>query len=568
MRHSKKISAWLSKQQNLYVLFTVVLMIPTCLLLYTEEMSIAMRVAYLFLPLSVYLALFATGQRPGVVLLWLSLLLIIGAFQEVLLYLFGNSIIASDMFLNLFTTSTGEASELLGNLIPAVILILFIFFGAIYLAIHSVRIKDRLTARIRRKSMLIAGCCLLIGSIGGITAKVQEPDKDVLLNIYPVNVFYNMKFAKESWHKSKNYKESSENFSFQAKLRHPAEDKEIYVLVIGETSRSDNWSLYGYERETNPRLSKEKSLVYFTDVVTQCNATHKSVPLILSAASADNFEIIYKQKSIITAFKEAGFKTAFLSNQVPNNTFTDFFSHEADVLELLRGDPLAISNNPLDHDLLPLLDKFIDDGGNNKLFIVLHTYGSHFNYRDRYSDKFRKFVPDDNANLEYRHRDLLVNSYDNSILSTDDFLASIIDRLKSTGAVTGMLYLPDHGEDIMDDDRHRFLHASPCPTYYQLHIPLLIWFSDEYNEQYPETMRNAFLHSSAPISTRAVFHTMLDLAGISTPHFDSVYSVVNSGFEPRKRSYLNDHNLPESLDNCGLKKQDEAMFKEKGMVYP
>lgn len=51
----------------------------------------------------------------------------------------------------------------------------------------------------------------------------------------------------------------------------------------------------------------------------------KGVPLILSAASADNFEIIYKQKSIITAFKEAGFKTAFLSNQVPNNTFTDFF---------------------------------------------------------------------------------------------------------------------------------------------------------------------------------------------------------------------------------------------------
>ena len=73
--------------------------------------------------------------------------------------------------------------------------------------------------------------------------------------------------------------------------------------MIGETSRSDNWSLYGYERETNPRLSKEKSLVCFTDVVTQCNATHKSVPLILSAASADNFEIIYKQKSIITAFK-------------------------------------------------------------------------------------------------------------------------------------------------------------------------------------------------------------------------------------------------------------------------
>ena len=568
MRHfKKKISDWLSKQQNLYILFTIILMIPTCLLLYTEEMSMAMRVAYFFLPLSVYMGLLAMWQKPGIVLLWLSLLLLLGAFQEVLLYLFGNSIIASDMFLNLFSTSTVEASELLSNLIPALILVFFVFFGAIYLAFHSIRIEDRLHVSVRKKLVIIAVCSLLIGFIGGVTAKVQEPNDNVLLNIYPVNVFYNMKFARESWHKSKNYRKTSESFSFQAKSRHPSNDKEIYVLVIGETSRSDNWSLYGYERETNPRLSKEKSLVCFTDVVTQCNATHKSVPLILSAASADNFEIIYKQKSIITAFKEAGFKTAFLSNQVPNNTFTDFFSREADVVKLLRGDPLAISDNPLDHDLLPLLDNFIAKSG-NKQFIVLHTYGSHFNYRDRYSDKFKVFIPDNSVNLEYRHRDLLINSYDNSILSTDDFLASVIDKLRNTGAVTCMFYLPDHGEDIMDDDRHRFLHASPCPTYYQLHIPFLIWFSDEYNNRYPEAIKNAVSHHSSPITTRAAFHTMLDLGGIATAHLDSVFSVVNADFSPRKRSYLNDHNLPESLDNCGLKEEDKAMFRKKGMAFP
>ena len=252
---------------------------------------------------------------------------------------------------------------------------------------------------------------------------------------------------------------------------------------------------------------------------------------------------------------------------MPNNTFTDFFSREADVVKFLRGDPLAISNNPLDHDLLPLLDNFIAKGG-NKQFIVLHTYGSHFNYCDRYSDKFKVFIPDNSVNLEYRHRDMLVNSYDNSILSTDDFLASVIDKLRNTGAVTCMFYLPDHGEDIMDDDRHRFLHASPCPTYYQLHIPFLIWFSDEYNDRYPEAIKNAVLHHSSPITTRAAFHTMLDLGGVATAHFDSVFSVVNAGFSPRKRSYLNDHNLPESLDNCGLKEEDKAMFRKKGMVFP
>lgn len=186
-------------------------MIPTCLLLYTEEMSMAMRVAYFFLPLSVYMGLLAMRQKPGIVLLWLSLLLLLGAFQEVLLYLFGNSIIASDMFLNLFTTSTGEASELLSNLIPALILVFFVFFGAIYLAFHSIRIEDRLHVSVRKKLVIIAVCSLLIGFIGGVTAKVQEPNDNVLLNIYPVNVFYNMKFARESWHKSKNYRKTSES---------------------------------------------------------------------------------------------------------------------------------------------------------------------------------------------------------------------------------------------------------------------------------------------------------------------------------------------------------------------
>ena len=153
-------------------------------------------------------------------------------------------------------------------------------------------------------------------------------------------------------------------------------------------------------------------------------------------------------------------------------------------------------------------------------------------------------------------------------MSTDDFLASVIDKLRNTGAVTCMFYLPDHGEDIMDDDRHRFLHASPCPTYYQLHIPFLIWFSDEYNNRYPEAIKNAVSHHSSPITTRAAFHTMLDLGGIATAHLDSVFSVVNADFSPRKRSYLNDHNLPESLDNCGLKEEDKAMFRKKEMAFP
>ena len=53
-----------------------------------------------------------------------------------------------------------------------------------------------------------------------------------------------------------------------------------------------------------------------------------------------------------------------------------------------------------------------------------------------------------------------------------------------------MLYTSDHGEDIFDDSRHLFLHASPVPSYYQLHVPFLIWMSDTYREAYPEHWQN------------------------------------------------------------------------------
>lgn len=87
-------------------------------------------------------------------------------------------------------------------------------------------------------------------------------------------------------------------------------------MVIGETSRALNWQLYGYERETNPLLSRQTGLIAFPKVLTESNTTHKSVPMLMSGATACNYDSIYHQKGIITAFKEAGFRTAFSPTNV------------------------------------------------------------------------------------------------------------------------------------------------------------------------------------------------------------------------------------------------------------
>ena len=102
-------------------------------------------------------------------------------------------------------------------------------------------------------------------------------------------------------------------------------------MVIGETSRAANWSIYGYNRNTNPELTKIKGLTAFSHVLTESNTTHKSVPMLMSSVTAHDFNSIYRQKGIITAFKEAGYRTAFFSNQRYNHSFIDFFGKEADI---------------------------------------------------------------------------------------------------------------------------------------------------------------------------------------------------------------------------------------------
>lgn len=135
-------------------------------------------------------------------------------------------------------------------------------------------------------------------------------------DVYPANALYNLYFAINKAERNSKYHITSADFKFDATKPEQAEGKrEIYVLVVGETSRAMEWSLYGYERKTTPRMEALDGLVHFTDVVTQSNNTHKSVPIILSAASAENYGVLYDEKSIVTAFKEAGFRTLVIANQ-------------------------------------------------------------------------------------------------------------------------------------------------------------------------------------------------------------------------------------------------------------
>ena len=557
----------------LYGYAVVALLLPNIALCFTERLSFWAGGVNVLLPLALDMWFFSIARCPGKIVWWAFIFIFFAAFQLVLLYLFGTGVIAVDMFLNLVTTNAGEAMELLDNLAPAVVGVFVIYLPLLVLGIIHIRKKHQISAafqhHVRKWVMEVGG----IGLFCLLACYVVVDDYRMRNQLYPVNVCYNLYLAFERNAASENYREASRDFKFDARSEHDAEAPEVYVMVVGETARAHNFSLYGYPRDTNPLLSKTPGIIAFPDATTQSNTTHKSVPMLLSAASAEDFERLFHEKGILAAFKEAGFHTVFISNQQPNHSFIDFLGEQADEHYFLKTED-ASQGSHYDEDLLQKLDEILPEADASssshyryrKLFVVLHTYGSHFNYQERYPRSFAYFKPDSRSEAKPENRQDLLNAYDNTIRYIDYILHGIVERLQKweklqakalvktqaklqakTDGVYGqptsaMLYTSDHGENIFDDERCLFLHAAPKASDYELHVPFIIWTSDGFSKQYPDILKALGENRSKQVqSSLSAFHTMLGIGGIQTRYRQDEYSVASGKYHPTKLLYLDDH---------------------------
>ena len=282
--------------------------------------------------------------------------------------------------------------------------------------------------------------------------------------------------------------------------------------------------------------------------------------MILSSVRTNEHDELFRRKGLPALFNEAGFRTWFLSNQSPQGAMIDKLARDADSL-IYMGHPRY------DMQLLDTMKRIVEADTENDLLFILHCYGSHFSYHQRYPREAAYFLPDDDVAIERQHKQKIWNAYDNSIRYTDYVLGEIVDMLKKKEVCASMLYLSDHGEDIFDDARARYLHASPIPTYYQLHIPYIIWFSNDYRTVFPEKYRTAISHGAYPVSTNSVFHTVLDIASVRTSVSDSTLALTNPAFAVRDRMFLGDHDEPVPFWKVGLKKADFVMLDKWKIAY-
>jgi len=315
------------------------------------------------------------------------------------------------------------------------------------------------------------------------------------------------------------------NYQFNANKSNNTTKSEIYVLIIGESSRRDRWSLYGYNRDTTPHLKNMNNIIAFENVIAEWPLTQKSVPIILSRASATNFNPALAEKSVISAFKEVGFITYWFTTQP--------FDRFAGNVHILADDSNTVMffTRKYDEYLVKPTEDAIKKNKviNNKIFIVLHSKGSHFKYSYRYPPKFRKYQ--DSGDITQKEE--INNSYDNSILYTDYFISSVIETIKKENQISALMYVSDHGENLMDDERGLIGHN--FSNEYDFPVPMILWYSDKYKKEYPEKIMNAYKNRRIKINTSNVFYSLLDMANINIDGFDKSMSIFSENLTEKPR---------------------------------
>jgi glucan phosphoethanolaminetransferase (alkaline phosphatase superfamily) len=331
----------------------------------------------------------------------------------------------------------------------------------------------------------------------------------------PFGIFSQMYLTRTLHQQELRAREQSKSFRFGATRPTGPAEPETYVLVVGESARRHNWSLYGYARETNPRLSKIEDLIVFRDVITQVAQTQVSVPLIITRGTIVDQHRTATERSVLSLFHEVGFRTHWISTQQRETGMAAIsrYTSEADVVRFFehRYDIAVVD---------AIKSMLASPGGsdNKKMFFLAHTLGSHFNLTSRYPPEYAVF-PDGRksalvpgASAWSNHAEL-INAYDNTILYTDYVLSELIALLRQRPGIKALLYVPDHGDNLRDDARKLFGHAHS--NEYDVPIPMLFWYSEEYARRFPDKIANARKNATLPFNTRAIFYSLTDMAGIS-----------------------------------------------------
>ena len=298
------------------------------------------------------------------------------------------------------------------------------------------------------------------------------------------------------------------------------DEKAVVVLVIGESARKANFQLYGYQRDTNPLLSRQEGLRVYEATSCATYTTAGTKAILEPKNSGDLYELLPNY-----AFRTGVDVVWRTSNWGEPPIHIDEYITNDDLGEIYPD-----VNMHYDGILLRGLRERIASSRKSKVLIVLHTSTSHGpNYAGKYPKEFEVYQPvAKNVEEGEKHAELLVNAYDNTIRYTDYLLDSLVNMLRSmTDRHSAMIFVSDHGESL--GEKGIFMHGLPMrlAPKVQYEIPFLVWTSDGFRRYKPASNQQAPAVGELPpvLDQHYIFHSVLNLLSIQSPAYDKGLSL-------------------------------------------
>jgi lipid A ethanolaminephosphotransferase len=438
-----------------------------------------------------------------------------------------NIIIDDSMIQNVASTDTHESMDLFSAR-----LVWYVALLGILPSLFIYRVKIRTYSYSREtlsKVKLVAISILVIVAIplsmGNYYASFFREHKPLRYYANPTNYIY----ASGKYFRALmgNAHASVKSLGLDAKIPQTDDDRELVIMVVGETARADRFSLNGYrKRDTNPLL-REKQVFSFNNFWSCGTSTAESVPCMFSIYPKSDYSRS-KAKStenLLDVLDHAGVNLLWIDNNSDSKGVAVRVPHQNYRTPKVNS---VCDVECRDEGMLSNLQAYIDEHPTGDIFIVLHQMGSHGPaYYKRYPSSFEKFTPACHTNeLENCSTTELNNAYDNTILYTDYFLSRVIGLLENNSQAfeAALFYVSDHGESLGENGL--YLHGLPdffAPES-QRHVPAIMWFGEKYDDinarKIHAKLTNKYTHDN-------IFHTVLGLMEINTGVYNKEMDIIH-----------------------------------------
>ncbi|MCY3789955.1 MAG: sulfatase-like hydrolase/transferase [Gemmatimonadetes bacterium] len=280
------------------------------------------------------------------------------------------------------------------------------------------------------------------------------------------------------------------------------------IVVLGESVALSRMDLYGYERQTTPRLAalrkaRPADWVQMEKAVSNATATKVALPAMLTGLFPSRAPVEQHTFPLLWHYAHAaGYQTALISAQsYAWNNLEGFFVDDAldHAFTLERSDAEIVNSEGMDDrrmmaETLATIDRFAARG---PFVVALQFNCTHY---PGYSPPDWQPWPD--------------ASYDNAVAYMDHLLGRLFDHLAAQGLAenTIVLFVADHGEDL--DGVHK-LHRTD--SYYQtaIAVPFFAVVPERQRQRLGTGWGQWRQNAQMRVALTDLVPTALDLLGLS-----------------------------------------------------